>query len=201
MTQKINGAAYPGIWVEKQVTFVKFSFFDSTGAVPTDIEALQASDLAVLGTTTPAGAATVADSTFGVVESVIVQALKTLQLKSTVLGISRYDSATGTVDVMLGWAEGWFSNTSGRIATAVPVINAQAFVTTAGAAPTNIAGALVSVLPGAITFNMDFAAFNGTMPIASYPLDLDSLPDGASPGSATDPMGLPGFYPSELAAT
>jgi hypothetical protein len=267
MTQKVNGAAYPGVWVEKQVTFVKLTF-------NTDISALAAANLLVLGTATPAGAGTVADSTFAVVESAIVQALKTLELKSTFLCISTYGtlsyasaagatssgtlvtvgsvtgivvgqtvtvtagvgafaagttvlsinspttftvSATPTtplsggasvvtgsgasVDVMLGFAEGWFSDANGIIATAQPIINAQAIVTTAGAAPTNVVGALVSVSPTAITFSMEFVAFNGTMPVATFANGaLDLVADGATPGSAATPMGASGYYPSELAA-
>ena len=45
MTQKVNGAAYSGIWVEKQVTFVKLTF-------NIDISAVAAANLFVLGTAT-----------------------------------------------------------------------------------------------------------------------------------------------------
>lgn len=193
MTQKVNGAAYPGIWVEKQVTFVKLTFSK-------DISALAAADLVVLGTSTPAGAGTVADSSFGVVESALVQALKTLETKATVLGISKYDVGTTSVDVMLGFAEGWFSDNVGIIATTLPVINAQAVVTTAGAAPTNVVGATVGVTNTAVTFDMEFVAWNGTMPVATEANgDLVSGP-GATPGSnpTNSPTGLPGFYPVEL---
>lgn len=193
MTQKVNGAAYQGIWVEKQVTFVKLTF-------STDISALAAADLFVLGTTTPAGAGTVADSSFGVVESALVQALKTLETKATVLGISKYNVATTSVDVMLGYAEGWFSDAVGIIATGLPVTNAQAVVTTAGAAPTNVVGALVSVGPSAVTFDMEFVAFNGTMPVATAANgDLDLGPGATSGATPTNsPTGTPGYYPSEL---
>lgn len=195
MTTKINGAAYPGIWVEKQVTFVKLTF-------SADISAIAAAHLTLLGTTTAASAGTVADSTFGVVESAVVQSLKVLQQKSTVLGISKYDVATHSVDVMLGWAEGWFSDVNGVIATAVPVANAQAMVTTAGAPGAGFAavGTIVSV-DSSFTFDMKFAAFDGVMPVATFGNgDLDALADGATPGSAALPMGAPGYYPSELAA-
>ena len=74
MTTKVNGAAYPGVWVERKVAFVKITF-------STDISALAAADLFELGTTTAVSAGTVADATFGVVESVLVQALKTLKHK------------------------------------------------------------------------------------------------------------------------
>ena len=83
MTTKINGAAYKGVWVERKVAFVKVTF-------DKDIRALAAADLVVLGTATPAGAGTVADSSFAVVESVLVQFLKTLETRATVLGISSW---------------------------------------------------------------------------------------------------------------
>jgi len=198
MTQKVNGAAYPGIWVEKQVTFIKLTF-------SSDISAIAAGDLFVLGTTTPAGAGTVADSTFGVVESALVQAIKTLETKATVLGISKYDVATTSVDVMLGFAEGWFSDANGLIVgsdgttvlATLPVVGAQAVVTTAGAAPTNVVGALVSVDPTAITFSMEFVAFNGTMPVATAANgDLEVGP-GATSGAVppNSPTGTSGYYP------
>jgi hypothetical protein len=81
--QKINGAAYPGIWVEKQVVFVKIVF-------NTDISSLPAASLFELGTTTPVSAGTVADSSFGVVESVLVQALEQVETDATILAISNF---------------------------------------------------------------------------------------------------------------
>jgi len=189
MTTKINGSAYPGIWVEKKVAFVKLIF-------STDISALVAANLVVLGTATPAGAGTIADSTFAIVESAMVQALKILETKATVLGISTYNVGTTSVDVMLGVSEGWFSDTNGIIATALPVLNAQAVVTTAGAAPTNVLGAHVGVTAAAVTFDMEFVRFNGTMPVATFANGgLEAVADGATPGSAAAPMGNPGFYP------
>lgn len=196
MTTKVNGAAYPGIWVEKQVTFVKLIF-------SADISALPAADLLVLGTTTAAGTGTVADSTFAVVESALVQAIKTLETKATVLGISKYNAGTTSVDVMLGFAEGWFSDVNGIITpTALPVINAQAIVTTAGAAPTATVGALVSVLNTGVTFTMEFVAFNGTMPVATFANgDLDLGPGATSGATPTNsPTGTPGYYPTSLTA-
>lgn len=270
MTQKVNGAAYPGIWVEKQVTFIKLVFSK-------DISALLTADLLVLGTSTPAGALTAADSSFGVVESALVQALKNLEQKATVLGISNYKqltpsviittgsaSSTGTtinivtttfavgqtvavtagtgvflpgtkvvsitdgthlvvsvaplvalsgatvtgstyaggeVDVMLGYADGWFSDASGSIATAQAVTSAVAQVFAPGASPTNVAGALVSVNDASVTFTVSFVAFDGSMPVATYNLGtLEFLADGTTPGSAASPMGASGYYPPELAA-
>lgn len=190
MTTKVNGAAYPGVWVEKKVAFVKLTFSK-------DISALAAADLTVLGTATPAGAGTVANSAFGVVESALVQALKVVETKSTVLAVSKFDVASKSVDVMLGYAEGWFSDAAGVIATALPVTGAQAVVTTAGAAPTNVVGALVSVSPSAVTVDVKFAAFNGTMPIATAAAGDLAIGPGATSGATptNSPTGTPGYYP------
>jgi hypothetical protein len=193
MTQKINGAAYPGVWVERKVAFVKLVFSK-------DITALPAADLTVLGTATPAGAGTVADSSFGVVESVLVQALKTLETKATVLAVSEYDATGFAVDVMLGNAEGWFSDVAGVIATGLPVINAQAKVTTAGAAPTDVVGATVSVLDTAVTFDMSFVWMDGTMAAATFANGALALGPGATSGAfpMNSPTGTPGYYPKSV---
>jgi len=106
MTQKINGAAYPGVWVEKDTAFVRVTFGEQMNAVV-------AADLLTLGDL--AVTTVVADSTFGVVESAIVQALKYLQSKATVLAVSAYDISTFSFDVFLGSAEGFFSDTAGLI--------------------------------------------------------------------------------------
>jgi hypothetical protein len=190
MTVKVNGSAYPGIWVEKQVSFIKLTF-------SVDISALAAGSLYVLGTTTAVGSGTVADSTFAIVESALVQALKLLETKSTVLGISKYNATDFSVDVMVGYAEGWFSDTAGSIATAQAVTGAQAVVTTAGAAPTNVLGALVTVRPTAVTFALDFAAFDGDMTIATGSAgDLVTGPGATSGATPTNsPTGTAGFYP------
>ena len=191
MTQKVNGAAYSGMWVEKKTAFVKLVFNK-------DISALAAADLFVLGTATPAGAGTVASSVFGVVESAVVQALKTLETKATVLGVSKYDVASQSIDVFLGNAEGWFSDVNGLIAAALPVLGAQAVVTTAGAAPTNVLGALVSVGPAAVTFDLEFAAFNGTLPVGTFANGTLVLGPGATSGATptNSPTGTPGYYPA-----
>jgi len=194
MTTKVNGAAYPGVWVERKVAFVKLTF-------SANIAALAASNLFVLGTTTPAGTGTVGDSTFGVVESAIVQALKTLETKATVLAVSKYDASSRSIDVMLGNSEGWFSDNAGLIASSLPVSNAQAVVTVAGAAPTSTVGALVSVGSGAVTFDMSFAAFNGTMDIGT--LANGTLAYGVGSTSAAYPAtnsstGTPGYYPAPI---
>lgn len=193
MTTKVNGAAYPGVWVERKVAFVKLTFSK-------DISALAAADLTVLGTSTAVGAGTVASSVFGVVESAVVQALKTLETKATVLAVSTYDDTDNTIDVMLGNAEGWFSDANGLIASTLPVLGAQAVVTTAGAAPTNVLGALVSVKPAAVTFNMEFATFNGTMPVGTLANGALALGPGATPGSdpVNSPTGTAGYYPASV---
>jgi len=193
MTTKVNGAAYPGVWVERKVAFAKIVFSQ-------DISTVDAADLVVLGTATPAGAGTVADSTFGVVESAVVQALKTLETKATVLAVSKYDAASFTVDVMLGSSEGWFSDAAGIIATGLPVLNAQAVVTTAGAAPTATLGALVGVTASAITFDIKFAAFNGTMPVGTLANGTLAMGPGATSGATptNSPTGTPGYYPAPI---
>ena len=193
MTVKVNGAAYPGVWVERKVAFVKLTFSK-------DISALDAADLLVLGTATPAGAGTVADSTFGVVESAIVQALKTLETKATVLAVSKFDAGTSSIDVMLGNSEGWFSDEFGVIATGLPVLNAQAVVTTAGAAPTDVVGALVSVGAAAVTFDMSFATLDGTMAVGTLANGALALGPGATSGAfpMNSPTGTPGYYPAPI---
>lgn len=193
MTQKVNGAAYPGIWVEKQVTFVKLTF-------STNIAALANTSLYELGTTTQTSTGTVADSTFAIVESAIVQALKTLETTATVLGVSKYNVAARSVDVMLGYAEGWFSDDAGSIATGLPVLNAEAIITSAGSAAADAVGVLVSVKPNAVTFAMDFATFDGTMAVATEANGDLMVGPGATPGSAAFPNGEQGWYPIELSA-
>ena len=193
MTTKVNGAAYPGVWVERKVAFVKLTFSKN-------IKALAAADLTVLGTATAAGAGTVADSSFAVVESAMVQALKTLETKATVLAISSYDATAFSVDVMLGNAEGWFSDAAGLIASALPVTGAQAVVTTAGAAPTSVLGALVSVLPSAVTFSIEFATFDGNMTIGTLANGALAFGPGATSGATptNSPTGTAGYYPASV---
>ena len=193
MTTKVNGAAYPGVWVERKVAFVKIVF-------SADISALPAADLTVLGTATPAGTGTVADSTFGVVESAVVQALKTLETKASVLAVSKYDAASNSVDVMLGNSEGWFSDANGLIASGLPILSAQAIVATAGAAPTAAVGALVSVTAGTVTFSLEFATFNGTMAVGTVANGTLSYGPGATSGATPNasPTGTAGYYPGSI---
>jgi hypothetical protein len=205
MTQKVHGAAYAGIWVEKQVTFVKLTFSK-------DIRALPAADLHVLGApATPAGAGTVANSEFAVVESVMVSALKTLATRSTILAISTTTNGL-TYDVMLGHAASWFSAgdaaglpdaVTGLITpTPIPVIGAQAVVTTAGAAPTNVLGATVGVDDGAVTVSFSFSHMDGTMPAATSANGGLTFGPGSTPGNipspGNTPTGAPGWYPTNL---
>lgn len=190
MTTKVNGAAYPGVWVERKVAFVKLTFDQ-------DIRAIPAADLVVLGTATPAGAGTVADSSFAVVESVLVQALKVLETRATILAISV--SLDGLVyNVMLGNAEGWFAPlTDGIILPAgTAVTGAQAKVTTAGAAPTDVVGATVGVVDGAVTFQLRYAQFAALPDGTGANGTLVSGP-GATSGAfpMNSPTGTPGWYP------
>ena len=190
MTQKVNGAAYPGVWVERKVAFVKLTFSK-------DIRVLPAADLVVLGTATPAGAATVADSSFGIVESLMVQVLKNLETRATILAIS--PSTDGLMyDVMLGNAEGWFAAlTDGIIlADGQAITGAQAKVTTPGAAPTNVLGATVGVTDTAVTYGMRFAQFatlpNGTGANGTI-VNGPGSTSGATPPNS--PTGTAGWYP------
>ena len=193
MTTKINGAAYPGVWVEKKTAFAKITFSKN-------INALVAGDLYVLGTTTAVGVGTQASSVFGVVESCVVQALKTLQTQATVIAVSAYDATAFSVDVLLGNAEGWFADVNGLIATGLPVPSAQGVVTVAGAAPTNVLGALVTVRPAAVTFKLEFATFNGTMPVGTLANGALALGPGATSGATptNSPTGTAGYYPAPI---
>jgi len=195
MVSKVNGAAYPGVWVERNVAFVKITFSK-------DIRALAATDLLVLGTTVPAAVGTVADSSFGVVESVLVKALKALEVKATILGIGH--SETGLAyDVMLGHAEGWFAAlTDGVIlAPLQPVLGAQARVTTAatgGLLNTQI-GDIVTVTDAAVTYTVQFAKFNalpaGTGANGAISNGPGSTSGAVPPGSQT---GTAGWYPTTI---
>jgi len=192
MTTKVNGAAYPGVWVERQVAFVKLTF-------NTDISAIPAADLFELGTTTPVSLNTVADSTFGIVESAIVLALKTVETRSTVLAISTYDATTFSIDVMLGNAEGWFAPlTDGVIVSALPVGAATAMITTAGSSATDAVGTLVSVNPSFVTVSVNYVYMDGSMPSATGANGALSSGPGSTSGAypMNSPTGTPGFYPA-----
>jgi hypothetical protein len=112
--QKINGAAYPGIWVEKQVVFVKVVF-------GSDVSSLPAASLFELGTTTPVSAGTWADSSFGVVESVLVQALEQVETDATILGISQFVQTSPTVVATT-------TTTAAAAGTTIPLSSVTGFV-------------------------------------------------------------------------
>ena len=182
MTTKIHGAAYSGIWVEKQVAFIKLTFNHSLIAIP-------AAKMFLTGTNTATTTTSAGDTSFGVVESAVVQALKNLELKATVLGISMLSAAGTVVDVMVGCSEGYFSDNVGSISTGNTVVGAKAVITTAGG--NTVLGQLVDVDDTYLTYTMDFAAFDGTMPVATLANgDLESGV-GSTPGSSTYPNGAP----------
>jgi hypothetical protein len=194
MVQKVHGAVYPGIWVEKQVVFIKLTF-------NIDISAIAATNLYELGTTTAVSSGTVADGTFGVVESVLVQALKQLEMNCTVLGMSTYNATNHTVDVMVGAQANYFSDTTGSIATGLTVPSPQAVITTAGSAAADAVGTLVSVNPAAVSFTMFFSYMDGTMTIATGTNGALVTGPGATNGTlpaANSPTGNAGFSPVEL---
>ena len=203
MTQKIHGAAYAGIWVEKKVSFAKISFFAADGTTPKNLKALAQADTYLLGTTTATSATTVADSTFGVVESAIVQALKVLETRATVLGVSTYNATDYCVDVMLGVSEGWFADANGLItATPLPVVGAQAVVTTGGITPTTLLGSLVTVRDTVLKYTIQFATFDGKMTIGTLANGALALGPGATIGyqtsSVSAPTGDAGYYPAPI---
>ena len=182
MTQKINGAAYPGIWVEKQVAFIKLTFNHSLIAIP-------AASMFLTGTNTATTTTSEGDTSFGVVESAVVQALKNLELKATVLGISALSAAGTVVDVMVGCSEGYFSDNVGSISTGNTVVGAKAIITTAGG--NTVLGQLVDVSDSYLTYTMYFAAFDGTMPVATVANGDLETGVGSTPGSTTYPNGAP----------
>lgn len=193
MTQKINGAVKPGAWFERNVAFVKLTFSK-------DITALADTDLVTYGTTTPVSAGTVAASAFDVVESALAQALNTVSTKATVIGVSNYNAATNSVDVVLGHAEGWFADANGVIATALPVANARAKITTAGAAAADAVGVIVGVAAGAVTFNVSFVTMDGRMTVATATNGALALGPGATSGATPvgSSTGTAGYYPGTI---
>lgn len=202
MTERVNSAVYPGIWVERQVAFVKITFDQ-------DISAITDADLSVYPGGGAVAAGTLADSTFGVLESCIAYAVRNLETRATILGISTYNADDFCVDVMLGYAESWFANTNNGIIIdppASPVIQlagAKAIVTTAGTAGAGETvvpvGSVVSVDSGSypgITYTVEYVAFDGTMPIPTPPGQLVLGPGGTSGATPPNsPTGTPGYYP------
>ena len=207
MTQKVHGAAYAGIWVEKQVTFVKLVFNK-------DIRALPNADLHVLGDPATPLVGAVGKSEFAVVESAMVSALKTLATRSTILAISTTTDGIH-YDVMLGHAASWFSagnaagvgDASTGLITPAPVsiVGAQAVLTTGSSAPVLPIGAVVGVDDGAVTFEMFFSHMDGMMAVATSPAGVGTglvFGPGSTPGNmpspGNTPTGEPGWYPVNL---
>lgn len=187
MTQKINGAIFPGVWVEKHVAFIKVTF-------NTDVAALTPAALTLMDGVTPVDPAVTADSTFGVVESAIAQAVKMIETKAVVLGVTRYNAATNSFDAIVGVSEGWFSDANGLIAAAMPVVTANAKALSAGG--TVAEGDLVKVAPGSVTFGMSFAAFRDLPAATAAAGDLALGVGGTSGATPTNsPTGTAGYYP------
>ena len=93
---------------------------------------------------------------------------------------------------MLGQSEGWFAPlTDGVIATALSVLSAQAV---------QPSGTLVSVVSGAVTFDLKYAAFNGTMPDGTGANGTLVSGPGATSGAFpfNSPTGTAGWYPGTI---
>lgn len=142
MVQKVNGGIEKGVWVERDVSFVKLKF-----------------------------SADISDSAFGIPNSCLDNAIqKLVERKATVLAVSElYDGdATGdTVDVMLGHAQGWYSAADdGEIATGLDVTGFEADLETEVSATVTIQFAVFSGLREATSADMvafeDTAGYGGT---------------------------------------
>jgi hypothetical protein len=211
MTDKVNGAVWPGIWVERNTGFLKVTF-------SIDIKAITSANLSAIGTptatnpTNAVAAGTIADSTFGVLDGAIGHAIREIETKATVLGVSTYDVASKSVDVFVGHAEGWFAPLPDGVVElppASPVIQlkgAKAVVTTAGPFVDNTTtvvpvGGFVTVdhgsFPG-ITYTITYVPFDGRMPLAAVAPGQLVLGPGGTPGSTppNSPTGTPGYYPA-----
>lgn len=169
MTDKIHGAAYPGIWVERQVVFINVTFAAPVNAVAQD-------------------------SGFGVVESCVVQALKDVAQRGTILGVSPMTPATAgsgvSFQVMLGYASGLFApTTSGVISAAVPVVG-KAVNKTVPTAPVPAADLVT-------TYDLSFAYWDGSLPAATGANGALAIGPGATSGATptNSPTGTPGWYP------
>jgi len=201
MTERVNGASYPGIWVERNTGFLKVTF-------SLNIKAITSADLSVYPGGGATAAGTIADSTFGVNESAISYALRDIETRATVLGVSTYNAATFSVDVLVGHAEGWFATATDGIvipagvAPAIQLKGAKAVVTTAGTPGAGYVpvGGIVTVdfgsAPG-ITYTVRYVAFDGTMPLPVAPGQLVLGPGGTSGAvPPNSPTGTPGYYPA-----
>jgi len=157
MTVKVHGAAYPGIWVEKQIAFVTVKFGVSV-------------------------AATTSYSGFDVVESCVVQALKSLETRATVLGVSQLSADGKSFQAILGYAEGFFSDNLGVISTGNAVVGKAVDLT--------VPSAPVAVADISTTFDLSFAYWDGSLPAAT----------AANGALVSGPGNTPGYYPAELDA-
>ena len=149
---KVNGAAYPGVWVERKVSFVTVTFAATV-------------------------AATAAYSGFNIVDSCVVKALQHVAQRGTILGVSQLSASGLTFQVMLGFAEGFFSDNVGSISTA-NAVTGKAYDITVPTAP-------VAVSDLTTTFNVSFAYWDGSLPAAT-------LANGAL---ASGPGNTPAYRP------
>lgn len=175
MTEKIHGAAYPGIWVERQVVFIDVQF---TAPINTVAQ----------------------DSGFGVVESVAVQVLKLIAQRGTILGISllnpRDPNLGDRFQVMLGYASGLFSDELGNIYNSLTVPLTVTGKSIDRTDPLN-------PVPGVdltATFTLSFAHWDGGMPQATFANGALEIGPGATSGATppNSPTGTPGYYPKQL---
>lgn len=169
MTTKVNGAAYPGIWCEKQIAFVTVTFAASV-AVTTDY------------------------SGFDVVESCVVQALKEVEQRATVLGVSQLSADGLKFQVMVGYAEGMFSNNVGVIASGIAVVG-KAVDLTDPLLPVPAADLVT-------TFGLSYAYWDASLPVATAANGALAIGPGATSGAfpAGSATGTPGYYPVALAS-
>jgi hypothetical protein len=192
MTVKVNGAAYPGVWVEKNTAIIKVTFSTTILALTpaTGGLLLEGTSTAVTGTAT-------ATSAQGIVDSVLVQALKVIATKATILAVSPVGGTGTTVDVLVGHAEGWIAAANDGLlsttaSTGYAISPAKAVITAVGGGNSTL-GATVDVGAAATTtFGLRFAKFDGTATIAAS-TDLAAGP-GLAAGSAVTPMGGTGYY-------
>ena len=101
MSRKINGGPKPGFWGEQEITFIKLTFSAAAD-----------------------GAA--AYSLFGVPDGLLDQAVRYIETKATILGISEYDGSTEEMWMMLGANSGWTAAANdGIIVAALAPANAS----------------------------------------------------------------------------
>lgn len=179
MTEKIHGAAYPGIWVERQVVFIDVQFTAPINAIAQD-------------------------SGFGVVESVVVQVLKLVAQRGTILGVSllnpRDPGLGDRFQVMLGYASGWFSDADGNIVNEYGVLPATPLTVTGKAVDKTDPLNIVPAADLTATFVLSFAHWDGGMPQASFANGALEGGPGATSGATppNSPTGTYGYYPKQL---